>query len=180
MKLFLIAGHSLLSPGVVANINEAEETIILRNNIAYYLNQQTQHLTDNDSLPLSEVINTINSCSTPQDIVIDIHFNAFNTHAHGTEVYIHPCAAQDTRQLAQELLKVITGTLHTKSRGIKRPSDSQYASLAILSQTRCSAIVIEICFADNDSDTEKYHRNKHILAKNIARTLARAFSQINH
>lgn len=174
MNIFLIAGHSLLSPGATAQINETNETITLRDNIAYYLaQQQTHHLTDNDSMPLTQVITAINQQSGNHDIVIDLHFNAFNSHANGTEIYIHPDASSSTIKLAQNLLSTITTTLKTRSRGIKRPSQSQHQTLAILSKTHCSAIIVEICFADNPSDAQKYYANIIPLARNIAKTLTK-------
>ena len=88
-KIFLTAGHRGGTSGANYNgINEAEETIWLRNKIVSILRKKEIDVSiDDDTANLSTVIETINSSCSVVDICVDLHFNAFSDNSvNGTEV----------------------------------------------------------------------------------------------
>lgn len=171
-KVFLTAGHRGRGTGVVGIIDEGEETIRLRNLIGEILrNRDVEVYTDRDDANLSVVVENVNVACGVDDICIDIHFNAFNTQAQGSEILIPHNFTEVEKMLAQDLLASIAFTLKTKSRGVKKESSGQHKRLAMLSDIDCNSIVVEICFCDNNEDALKYQSKFNDLAYAMANVI---------
>lgn len=85
------------------------------------------------------------------DILISLHGNAYNSKAHGTEVfYTSPGGAALGSPILDNLV-----ALGWRNRGLKKTSN-----LWLLNNTTMPAILIEICFVDNPSDMEIFDPNK--------------------
>lgn len=95
---------------------------------------------------LSYRANTANNAGG--DLYLAIHLNAFNGAAYGTEVYTYGGKKFDK---AEEVLKNIED-LGYYNRGIKDGS-----SLYVIKNTSMSAMLIECCFIDNESDMNIYN-----------------------
>jgi N-acetylmuramoyl-L-alanine amidase len=175
-KIYLCAGHRGGTTGANYNgINEAEETIWLRNEIAKMLKRKGVEVEiDNDSASLSQVIATINASCKPTDICVDIHFNAVaNPTANGTEV-LRPFNHNNTEiEVAEDLLYATCMTLNTKNRGVKREGEGTHQRLAILSDVKCNSVLLEVCFISNIADANKYKERKDELVIILAEQLIR-------
>jgi N-acetylmuramoyl-L-alanine amidase len=175
-KIYLNAGHRGGTSGANYNgINEAEETIWLRNEIAKMLKRKGVNVEiDNDDASLSQVIATINASCKPTDICVDIHFNAVaNPTANGTEV-LRPFNHNDTEiEVAEDLLYSTCMTLNTKNRGVKREGEGTHQRLAMLSDVKCNSVLLEVCFISNISDLNKYKERKDELVIILAEQLIR-------
>ena len=167
MKIYLIAGHQINKRGANGIFKEEIETIKLRDSIAEYLKQHNlEAITDNDTQNLSEVISMINKTCLEDDLIIDIHFNAYNGKSRGTEAFTY-----SQQLIAQRIVNITSDSLKIPNRGVKNIKYSQHNRLAILQDTKCKAILWEVCFCDNKEDVNNYKNNKTILINNIAELL---------
>lgn len=175
-KIFLTAGHRGGTTGANYNgIKEAEETILLRNEIAALLRKKGVNVEiDNDDASLSQVIATINASCQPTDICVDLHFNAVgNPSANGTEVF-KPFNSSDTEiEVAEDLLYSTCMVLNTKNRGVKREGEGTHQRLAMLSDIKCNSVLLEICFISNIADANKYKEKRDELVIILAEQLIR-------
>lgn len=175
-NLFITAGHRGKNSGANYNgFHEAEETIWLRDNIcAKLVKLGIEPKTDKDEAPLRDVINAVNKTCEPQDILVDLHFNsAGSPSAHGTEVFI-PMAKTDTEiEVAEDLLTETCRVLGTKNRGLKREGQGQYNRLAVLSDTRCNSVLLEVCFISNDNDRNTYEQKREELVNALVGVLTK-------
>jgi N-acetylmuramoyl-L-alanine amidase len=113
--------------------------------------------TSNDqSTNLHTITNWHNSHD--RDLDISVHFNAFDHTAHGVEVLF---VTQD--ELAADVSKAIADAGGFTNRGAKYRSD-----LYVLNNTEEPAILIEVCFCDNTSDSNKYNQNFDKICRAIA------------
>lgn len=92
------------------------------------------------------------------DLVVSIHFNAFNKSANGTEVHIYS-ATSKSKAFAERINNNIVKVIGTKNRGIK------VSNFAMLRQTNAPSLLIETCFIDSREDMSKYNADK--IAKAI-------------
>ena len=174
-KIFLTAGHRGGTSGANYNgINEAEETIWLRNKIVSILRKKEIDVSiDDDTANLSTVIETINSSCSVVDICVDLHFNAFSDNSvNGTEVLKPNNYSITELEVAEDLLYATCMILGTQNRGIKKEGTGQYKRLAMLSDVKCNSVLLEICFISNKEDVKKYQEHKEELAIMLAEQLA--------
>jgi N-acetylmuramoyl-L-alanine amidase len=96
-----------------------------------------------------------------RDLDVSVHFNAFDTKAHGVEVlYV------SQEELAEEVSDAIASCGFT-NRGPKYRGD-----LFFLNNTSAPAILIETCFCDNKDDSDTYNKKFDAICEAIAIVLA--------
>lgn len=105
---------------------------------------------------LSYRTNTANNNNV--DMYVSIHFNCFNSSAHGTEVFTYN--GKEITQ-ARNILNNICA-LGYSNRGLKDGS-----SLYVLKHTKMKAMLVECCFCDNKEDMTKYN------AENMANAIVK-------
>jgi N-acetylmuramoyl-L-alanine amidase len=98
-----------------------------------------------------------------RDLDVSVHFNAFDTKAHGVEV----CYLTQSK-LATQVSAAIAEVGFT-DRGAKHRTD-----LYVLNHTSAPAILIETCFCDNVGDSETYTKYFDLICENIANVLGGA------
>jgi N-acetylmuramoyl-L-alanine amidase len=84
------------------------------------------------------------------DIMVSIHCNAANGAASGTETFYR---GEANREQAEAINKAVVNALGTRNRGTKLESDSQHATLAVMSFQPC--FLIELGFIDHPGDRAK-------------------------
>ena len=84
------------------------------------------------------------------EIMLSLHCNAANGSASGTETFYR---GEGNRDQAESINKAIIAALGTSNRGIKLESDSQHATLAVMSFQPC--FLIEFGFIDHPGDRAK-------------------------
>jgi len=178
-RLFLIAGHHHDDPGATSThaklggrVTEAELTIELRYLVKAYFeaHNKNQVFIDDDHDTLATVISKINAEIKPDDIMVDLHFNAFNGRASGSEVIVPNASNQLEREIAAEISKEIAGIMIIPNRGVKDESQTARGRIGILRGVG-NRILIEVMFKDNPNDMEAYQINKHIIASAIAQII---------
>lgn len=174
-RIFLSAGHGdRLSKdrGAKASydlitIYEGDLTIDLRNHIKDELVALGVNVViDNDRNILSDTLNFIKGKFTEECLLIDIHWNAFNGKANGSEVIIPKNFSKKEHETATEILKAIT-SFGFKSRGVKTEDKTARKTLGWM-RPKGQNILIEVCFMDNKNDMDIYFKHKKEIAKKIA------------
>jgi N-acetylmuramoyl-L-alanine amidase len=105
----------------------------------------------------------------PADLFVSLHCNAAGGDAQGTETLVLSESCEDACKVAQTVQNQIVNSLGTVDRGLKeRPK------LIVLKHTDAPAILVEMAFIDNDSDSELLANNQDDFAKAIARGITDA------
>lgn len=152
MRIVINAGHTKLGVGTGANgfLNESKET----RKVAYELMKllaDSNHIVipavyDASSNNLKEAVVAANNNNA--DLFVSIHLNAGG----GTGCEAFTWKGEKVTQAVKACNNL--AALGFKNRGVKNGSD-----LYVIKNTRCKAILIELCFAiDNKSDYELYKK----------------------
>lgn len=173
--LILSAGHSNNPSGdrgtFALGRHEGDLTIELRDLIVDKLKKLgVTPITDPNTNALRQSLAFFKQFFNPRNISVDIHFNAFNGVATGTEVLIPASATIFERNLATELSIGMSRVTGLRNRGVKTEKDSARGRLAWLNTSQ-EEVLLEICFMDNKQDMTLYQNNKLILAEKIAQIL---------
>lgn len=164
MKIVINAGHTKQGVGTGANgyLNESKET----RKIAYELMKllaDSKHIVipavyDASNNNLKDAVAAANNNNA--DLFVSIHLNAGG--GQGVEVFTWkgekvPQAVKACNNLA---------ALGFKNRGVKNGSN-----LYVIKKTKCTAILIEVCFVDRKEDTALYNKLGY---SNIANAIYKA------
>jgi len=190
MKYFILAGHDKNGdPGAQAydGTFEVDYTIELRNLIVDKLTGKYFHTTnliiegtsaimrDADSEKLWETINKVNQVSNgATDFLLDIHFDwnpPQNPNASGSKSYHAQVTSKENIRRATELSGLVAGILGIPNQGAKSETESYCKSLGILSRTRPSALLIEVCYLTK-KDLDNYRSKVDLVAEGIAEWIA--------
>jgi len=166
MRIALSSGHGLKIRGARGNpvppqLDEVDQARRVVDRVAELLGCPKFH--DDVSTTQSDNLNRITSWHNKQTRELDVstHFNAYNGSAQGTEVlYV------TQSELAAKMSKAIAAAGPFTNRGGKYRSD-----LAFLNKTNKPAILLEICFCDNTSDSNKFTANFESVCNAIVTTL---------
>lgn len=105
------------------------------------------------------------------DLLVSIHRNYYegDTSVRGFEAWIHSSKPQDAYELADYIMKELSGIEGAKNRGIKTgsmtDSDEDYR---VNRDSKCTSCLLELGFMSNSIDTELVTVNKEKVAKAIA------------
>lgn len=168
MRLIINAGHTKLGvgTGAVGLLTESVET----RKIAYELMKQ---LTDTNIEVIPAVFDKSNnnlkqavslSNDNLADMFISIHLNAGG--GRGSEIYTWKGVK---KPLAVKILQNMAA-IGFKNRGIKDGS-----GLYVIKNTKCEALLIEICFVDSEDDNRVF---KQVGYEKIAKAIANAIETI--
>lgn len=161
MKIVINAGHTKFGKGTgaVGKLNESKETRRIAFEVMKQLSETGHEVFpavfdrhENNLLAAVETANKNNA-----DLFISIHLNAGG--GHGTEIYTWK---GQRLQRAQNILKNLSA-LGFASRGVKVGSH-----LYVIKNTKCEALLIEVCFVDNIIDFSLYNTQG---VENIARAI---------
>ncbi len=98
---------------------------------------------------------------TECDLFVSIHFNAYNGRASGTETLIS--GSTGSLMLGHCIQTNLKAVLNLPNRGLKeRPG------LCVLRNTVMPAVLVEVCFIDNDFDWRRYDAHRDEAARAIA------------
>ncbi len=140
-------------------------------------------LVDRDDTDLSETLKFLQGRTKESDVLIDVHFNAANGKARGTEVLIPENYTETELEIADRISDIIGNILKTPERGVIGRADGVKTEASSarkrLGWMRPSGIniLIEVEFLDNPDAMETYHRNKETLWKQVADYLVGIYKQ---
>ena len=158
MKVYLNAGHDRqLDPGAVnrrLNLRECDAAYELALDVQQYLERNGIAVVFGQDDDLYRICDQANQAEC--DLFVSIHFNAYNGRASGTETLIS--GSTGSLMLGHCIQTNLKAVLNLPNRGIKeRPG------LFVLRNTIMPAVLVEVCFIDNDFDWRRYdaHRDGH-------------------
>lgn len=160
-KIVINAGHTKYGTGTGASkyLNESIET----RKIAYELlklladskHEAIAAVYDRSANNLKEAVTLANNEGA--DLFISIHLNAGG----GTG-----CEAYTWR--GQQVAQAVKACSYLKKLGFKNRGIKDGSGLYVIKHTKCTAILIEVCFVDNKADAELF---KKIGYSNIAKAI---------
>ena len=173
MKIVISSGHGLYIRGasgspVPPQLDEVDEARRVVETVAAALRAaDVKVVTFHDDISQTQSVNLqrivdFHNAQSSRDLDVSVHFNAYNGSAHGTEVLY---LTQES--LAAEVSSAIADAGGFTDRGAKHRTD-----LAFLNGTDEPAVLIETCFCDNTSDSNKYHQAYDAICNAIAETIA--------
>lgn len=164
MKIVINAGHTKLGTGTGANgyLNESTET----RKIAYELMKllaDSKHevipaIYDRSANNLKEAVDLANNENA--DLFLSIHLNAGGGQG---------CEAFTWR--GQQVAQAVKACSFLKNLGFKNRGVKDGSNLYVIKNTKCTAVLLEVCFVDNKADTELF---KQVGYSNIAKAIYNA------
>lgn len=175
MRIGINCGHTVSGTkgcGAVGYIDESLETRrvgikleTLLSKAGHKVYDCTDDYAPSASANLSKIVAMANK--QPLDLFVSIHFNKHKGQAHGTEVHTYGGVNHAEALSVCNALEKLGFT----NRGIKDGS-----GLSVLRRSEAKAILVEVCFVDNKTDTELY---KKIGADAVAQAICEAITGQN-
>jgi N-acetylmuramoyl-L-alanine amidase len=98
--------------------------------------------------------------------IVELHFNAFNKKATGTEVlYVHDTAKEGI--LATEVSHAMATVLGLRDRGAKDLKPGQAGHYNVTRISEYPSILLEPFFGDNIDDCKAFERNEELFYRNV-------------
>jgi len=160
MKVTLSAGHSSKCRGMSSEwLDEYDENVKVVKQVADNLREagvEVETFCDTVSTDQQECLKRIadwdnQAFNGTHDLSVQIHFNASNGQGHGTEVFYTSSAGHE---YAEAICDAICEEAGFTNRGAK--NDDTIGGLYFLSHTNEVAVLLEICFGDNENDCITY------------------------
>lgn len=173
-KHLVICGHGLRRDGVYdpgainysKNLKEADLVRKLVNLMSKY-SQNIDYVTDKNVYDYNNI-----ASYRGYETVTELHLNAFNTAAKGTEVLIYH--KHDADDLDNKLLAV--GAKYFANRGIKKRDGLRNVTNAALAGFNYR--LIEVCFVDNDEDVDKFQKHMDDIARQYVEAIENRVIQV--
>src|SRR5699024_11540528 len=89
------------------------------------------------------VISKINNLGSPNDILLDIHYNSASVVATGVEAFINGKDDPENRRIAGRIVELSSKMLKLPNRGVKLEGSSQHPRLGILHTVVRRSILLE-------------------------------------
>lgn len=172
MKIFLDAGHGGNDPGAIGNnLQEKNVTLAVAKRVQYHLERlgQTVIMSRTSDSTVSLSSRTINCNSKGCDIAISIHCNAFNGNAKGLETYTYAKQTNEIKLAQAVHNSIISAKLFTVNRGIKQ------ANFHMVRETKMPAILVELAFIDNLTDSNLLKNKQEEFAIAITKGILNYF-----
>lgn len=174
-SLAIVVGHTQNSPGAsgTSPINQSEYP--WNKDLAAKIKQECQNrgveskIFYRDGIGISGAYKQVKSWGAA--CVMELHFNAFNGSARGTETLYDADTNSGSQSWAGRLQQSMLDVLGTKDRGLKErdPGDRGYKSV---SSVNIPSALIEPFFGDNTADAQIGHSSKDDLAAALAEAAA--------
>ena len=174
MKIFLDPGHNYSGGDTgasgfglreeIVTFEVANKLRVLLQSAGHEVRMSRSYVTDNVgngtvASSLNERVRLSNSWGA--DLFVSIHCNSFNQTARGTETLIYSKGSY-AQEVAQRVQNSIVSNLGTTDRGVRTRSE-----LEVLKNTTTPAILIELAFIDNESDSWLLKTRQEDFAKAI-------------
>ena len=164
MKICVNAGHTKLGTGTGANgyLNESTETRKLAYELMKLLADSKHEVIpavyDRSADNLQEAVQLANNKGA--DLFVSIHLNAGG--GQGCEAYTWK---------GEQVPQAVKACSYLNKLGFKNRGVKDGRNLYVIKSTKCTAILIEVCFVDHKADADLYNR---VGVANIARAIYQA------
>jgi N-acetylmuramoyl-L-alanine amidase len=192
-QIIITAGHSIIhnkGTGAIGIIDEAIEAEKIAQGIYNWLKKYSPYevFRDMPTWSLRTVAKNIRTILSSNDILVDIHFNAFHKEsARGTEVFIPKKYSDTNLNFGIAMVNTVSEVLGTPKRkgklafpGVKTEDESQHPILALLGGLGVgTSILVEIGFVTNPQDVAAYQDNFDLLIEMMSREIVTCYKSIN-
>lgn len=171
MKILLISGHGAGQPGATGNgCVEAdltrEITSLLANKLSNFVDVDVYPQSNNAYIDLENGKPAVNF--TNYNYVLEVHFNAFNKSAKGTEIYV--TSKENGTSVEQAIMDGLGKYFIV--RGVKR---KDFYVINSIKKKGVSCALLETCFIDNKEDMDTYQKNKDGIIQAIVDGIKKGF-----
>jgi N-acetylmuramoyl-L-alanine amidase len=170
MKVVISAGHSSKCRGMSSEwLDEVDEARRVTTQVGNNLDDAgVEVITYWDDVSTTQDENLKRICDFhnaqgAHDLDVSVHFNASNGEGHGCEVFYTSSAG---REYAEAIVDAICEASGLTNRGAK--NDDSIGGLYFLSHTNEPAVLIEVCFGDNETDCTTYYDEFDNICEAIA------------
>lgn len=172
MKILLISGHGAGDTGAIGNgCREADLTRELVNLIVPKLKKYASvDVYDQRRNAFKDVKNGSFKIGT-YDYVLEVHFNAFNGNAKGTEIYV--TSSEKGKSVENAIMKYLGA--YFSVRGVKV---CNYTVISKIKRMGVSSALLEVCFVDNKEDMKTYKAKKDQIAYAIVEGIKNGFGLV--
>lgn len=174
MKVLLISGHGAGDCGACGNgYQEADLTRELVNLIAPKLKEYaTVDVYDQKRNAYKDTQNgKFNVGEKAYDYALEIHFNAYNGEAKGTEIFV--TTKESAITVEQGIMKKMGKYFKLRDAdGVKK---TDFAVIKRLKNKGISSALLEVCFIDNKEDMKVYKAKKDAIATDIVAGIVEGF-----
>lgn len=172
-RVIVSAGHTNNDPGKSANgLSEVElNRAIAKKVVAQLRANGIITLSVPPNMDVQKRIDWINGTgykSDFDDISLEIHVN--DGGKSGFEFWFEGQGNNASQKLADTIMKSATARTGLPSQGVKSEFDHEYKSLAFLSKTNTTSVLLECLYIDNPEDAKKLKEDKELdkIAKSLA------------
>lgn len=161
MRIVINAGHTKSGTGTGASkyLNESTEARKIAFTLMSHLSDSKHEVIpavfDRSENNLKEAVQLANTKNA--DLFVSIHLNAGG--GQGCEAYTWR---------GQQVPQAVKACSYLKKLGFKNRGIKDGSNLYVIKNTKCTAILIEVCFVDSQADTELY---KQVGVTNIAKAI---------
>ena len=172
MKILIICGHGAGDPGALGDgYKEADLVREIAPKLKNILSNYAEVTLFDPNVNMYKYLKTNSFNFKEFDYVFELHFNAFNKKAYGTEILVHTLEEGIT---VEQLIVNKIASLGFFNRGVKRRSDLQNMNICKGKQG-VSYALLETCFVDNFEDMVLYNLKKDDIIKAIADGIIEGF-----
>jgi N-acetylmuramoyl-L-alanine amidase len=173
MKVVISAGHGKYIRGMSSEwLDEVDEARKVTTQVGENLREAGvdvvtywDDVSDDQQENLKRICDFHNA-QGPHDLDVSIHFNASNGQGHGCEVFYYGGSSEGL-EYADEIVDAICEASGLTNRGPKVPDGGLY----FLSNTAETAVLIEVCFGDNENDCTTYYDEFDNICEAIDRAI---------
>jgi N-acetylmuramoyl-L-alanine amidase len=173
MKVCISAGHSSKCRGMSSEwLDEVDEARRVTTQVGTNLEEAGvdvvtywDDVSDDQQENLKRICDFHNAQGA-HDLDVSVHFNASNGQGHGTEVFY---TSSTGHEYADAICDAICEASGLTNRGAK--NDDDIGGLYFLSHTNEVAVLIEVCFGDNESDCVTYYDEFDNICEAIDRAI---------
>lgn len=172
MKILLICGHGAGDPGAVGNgFREADLVRDIAPTLKDILSDYADVTLFNPNQNMYEFLKAGNQFGfRAYDYVFELHFNAFDKKATGTEIIVHK--TEEGTSVEQTIVDNIA-KLGFTNRGVKKRDNLM--NMNVCKKQGVSYALLETCFIDNANDMKQYMSRKNAVIKAIANGIIDGF-----
>ena len=172
-RVIVSAGHTNNDPGtIIGNLREVDlNRAIARKIVAQLRANGIITLSVPPNMDLQKRIDWINGTgynSEFDDIAIEIHIN--DGGKSGFEFWFEGQGQNASQELAQKIMQNVNTRTGLPSQGVKSEFEHKYKSLAFLSKTNTTSVLLECLYIDNKEDATKLENDDELnkISKAIA------------
>lgn len=166
MKILLISGHGAGDPGAIGNgYKEADLTVEVVKGIKPLLEKYaTVDVYPYERNAFKDIQNgNLQVNFANYNYVFEVHFNAFNGAAKGTEIYV--TSKEKGTTVEQKIMKNLGA--YFSIRGANGVMVTDFLVIKTAKNKGASSALLETCFIDNAEDMKSFQNNKAAIYKAI-------------